>query len=162
MNPSEATEHLFQQYGDEVYRYVRFILGSEGEAEDVVQEIFVQVMRSWNRFEHRSDSKTWLWAVANNMIKRAIHEKRRNTARIEVPSPTSDFVQESNFFIDFEAEFSKLPLAQQQVFLQRIVHDMSSAQTAGALGWSESKVKVTLHRAVKRLRQWLDYGDDES
>lgn len=152
MNPSEASAQLFESCGDEVYRYVRFILGSDVEADDVVQEIFVQVMKSWNRFEHRSDPKTWLWAITNNTIKRAMRQKRHISVPLQELRTLSAVVQNSDFFIDLEAEIRRLPLAQQQVFLQRIVHDMSSAQTAQSLGWSESKVKVTLHRAMKHLR----------
>lgn len=153
VNVSEATKELFELYGDAVYRYARFVLGNALEAEDAVQEIFLQVLKSWVRFEHRSSPKTWLWKIANNHIKTMLRKRKYQFVELsnefEIESQASNSTE---FLIDLERDIIKLPLPQRQVFIYRILHDISSSETAQILGWSDARVRITLHRAIQSLR----------
>ena len=53
---------------------------------------------------------------------------------------------------EMEGDILELSIPQRQVVLFRIIHGLSTKETATVLGWSDSKVRTTLHRAIKRLR----------
>lgn len=152
-NASDAVKELFEEYGDAVYRYARFTLGNQAEAEDAVQDIFLNIFRGWSRFEHRSSAKTWLWKIASNHIKRTLRDRKyHNSAVYAVPEMAIEPNRSVDFIIDLERDLMVLTPSQRQVFYYRIIQDMSSAETASALGWTEVRVRVTLYRALGRLR----------
>lgn len=60
--------------------------------------------------------------------------------------------------IQLEQSLECLSVMQRQVFVERIIHEKSTAETAEELGWSESKVRTTLHRALKKIQTWFTEG----
>lgn len=161
MNPSDAAHALFDQHGDEVYRYIRFSIGNKTDAEDILQEVFLRVVQSWERFNHRSSPKTWLWAIVNNCIR----EYMRKTKRLRDTMTYDDTDQlapdaDPLVFLDLEASLSCLSTEQRQVFVERIIHERSSKEAAETLGWSNAKVRTTLHRAINKIQVWFyERGD---
>lgn len=161
MTPSEAAAMLMEQYGDEIYRFVRFTVGNKSDADDMVQEVFVRVIQNWNRFNHRSSSKTWLWAIAKNCIREYFRTQKRSPQQVQfdetLPDEHSrDFASE----IVLEEGLEQLTATQREVFVERIVHRQSTKDTATLFGWSESKVRTTLHRAISAMRQSFQKGED--
>ncbi|WP_084171317.1 sigma-70 family RNA polymerase sigma factor [Alicyclobacillus contaminans] len=49
-----ATEQLFEQYGNEIRKYARYMLGGWNEADDAMQEIFLRVFKSWHKYSGQS------------------------------------------------------------------------------------------------------------
>lgn len=154
---ADAARRLFEDYADDVYQYVRFTLGNAADAEDVVQEVFLEVVRGWLRFGGRSSEKTWLWSIARH---RLVDSMRRNT-RGELLSeglPAST-VSDVATRVDLERCLQRLSLAQRQVFVLRIIQDRPTAETARLLGWSGVRVRVTLHRALSALGPLMRVDD---
>lgn len=96
---SEAALVLFEKYGDEVYRYVRYTIGESSDAEDIVQEVFLRVLQSWKRFNHKSSSKTWLWSITKNCIKEQLRKIEKQQVR-NVPL-VGELVDESKSNTDY-------------------------------------------------------------
>lgn len=149
-----ATEHLFSSYKGDVYRYARLTLGNPSAAEDVVQEVFLRVLKSWDRYRRDASPKTWLWAIVRNCITDYARKHRRD--RDHQPFE-EQFGGQTEFHtsVSFEAEqlLKVLSRDQREVVILRLVQDWSISETARILKWSESKVKTTLHRAVTKLRE---------
>ena len=76
-SPSQAARKLFEQHGDEVYRYIRFTIGNASDADDILQDVFLRVLESWHRFHHHSSPKTWLWSIVNNCMREYFREQKR-------------------------------------------------------------------------------------
>lgn len=155
-----ATEQLFALYKDDVYRYARFTLGSASDAEDVVQEVFIKVLRSWDRFRGDASPKTWLWTIVRSCI---VDRTRKRNSRDEMPFDESiggltQYQEHSG--IELEDMLKGLPKDYREVIVLRLLQDWSTTDTAKILKWSESKVKTTLHRSVSKLRQQL--GDESA
>lgn len=153
MTPSEAAAALFEQYGNEVYRFIRYTVGTKSDADDILQDVFLRVLQNWNRFKHESSSKTWLWAIAKNCIREYFRRQKRiprhATLNDQIRDPrTKDVITD----VLLEEGLLHLTIPQREVFVERIVNEHSTADTAKLLGWSESKVKVTLHRAIHVLK----------
>ncbi len=152
----KAVERLFGRYGDEIYRFARFSLGSSPEAQDVVQEVFLGALRNWDRFAGRSSERTWLFAIAKHAIADSLRRRRsdpsESTERLQSVQAAEDVGLGR---LDLEASLRLLPIAQRQVFILRIIEDRSVAETSTLLGRSAVWVRVTLHRALRRLRESL-------
>jgi RNA polymerase sigma-70 factor, ECF subfamily len=159
LSPSEAAQMLFERYGDEVYRYIRFTVGDLTEADDILQEVFLRVLQSWNRFMNKSSSKTWLWSITNNCIKENFRKRKRVRNNVVL---NDDFRDDTKGYpmlaLQLEQSLQCLSVTQRQVFVERIIHEKSTTETAEELGWGESKVRTTLHRALKKIQTWFAEG----
>jgi RNA polymerase sigma-70 factor (ECF subfamily) len=69
-DPARAIPALFKEFGPRTYAMALRVTGSVTEAEDVVQETFMQAYRRWETFEGRADPGTWLYAIAARFAKK--------------------------------------------------------------------------------------------
>ncbi|NQD65586.1 RNA polymerase sigma factor [Bacillus haikouensis] len=60
----DQLEMLYEKYFQDVYQYVLFFTNSQTEAEDLTQETFIRVFKSYPLFSHRSSIKTWIISIA--------------------------------------------------------------------------------------------------
>ena len=158
---SDAAKRLFGQYGDEVYQYVRFTLGEATEAEDVVQDVFLEVLRAWPRFRGLSSEKTWLWSIARHRLidhLRRLSRLGRDLSRRET-GRDDPMARDIATRVDVECSLQYLPVAQRQVVILRIIQDHTTAEVSRMLGWPQVRVRVTLHRALKVLSSLLHDGE---
>lgn len=149
-----ATEELFVLYHNELYRYVRFSLRNQAAAEDVVQDIFLRVLKNWDHYRGDATPKTWLWAIARNCIVDYVRKHKRD--RLQEPFIDEiGGITESPATAAIEAEelLKCVTGDQRQVVILRVLQDWSISDTAKILGWSESKVKTSLHRAIQKMRR---------
>lgn len=155
---AESIKRLFELYGNELYQYVRYTLRDSALAEDVVQEIFIRALQAWPRFEQRSTARTWLWAIAHKYLRDVIRKKMRSMHFVGIDlDQIADKEANRNVLGPMEMEnlVLSLPLSYRQVVILRIIQDRPTAEVAKLLNWPEIKVRVTLHRAIKKLRKFL-------
>jgi len=142
-------------------------------AEDLSHEVYVRVLKSYERFQGRSSEKTWLFAIAKNV---AIDYFRKNSVRsshtfdafnwetesLVSPSKTPEVLTELNDemrqLLDALEECTG---DQKMVIVMRYFQELSIAETAAILNWTEGKVKTTQHRAINKLREILTNTTDE-
>ena len=160
-NPAEAIQALFDRYGDEIFAHVHLSVGRREDAEDLVQDIFLRALKAWPRFEHRSQARTWLWAITKNRLREYYRIRSRASGQLEtmlgVAEPEAATADPSDA-IFLQQALSALPPVERQVFILRVIQDRSSRETATLLGCSDVRVRVTLHRAMKHLEAWWNGG----
>lgn len=143
----------------EVYDHVYLMLGNAADAEDLVQEVFLRVLRGWRQFRHTSSARTWIWSITRNCLRehyRQRHHDRVRTAALQHGLAVATEPHTSRFSTaELVDALQALPTAQREVFICRAIQGLSGKETATVLGWSDAKVRVTLHRAMKRLREVL-------
>jgi RNA polymerase sigma-70 factor (ECF subfamily) len=155
LSAAEAVEELFHLYADDVYRYAVSVLGKPAEAEDVVQEVFIRVLKSWDKFRYESSVKTWLWSIARNCIQ-DVHRKRyRRKEQLTEEGVLPDRLarDDDEHIVELEDTLRGLSESYRQVVTLRLIQDLSTEDTARILGWTTAKVRTTLHRAVNALRK---------
>ncbi|SOC38105.1 RNA polymerase sigma factor SigX [Ureibacillus acetophenoni] len=158
---------LYDTYHQDVFQFLIYLVKNRSVAEDLSHEVYVRVLKSYDRFEGKSSEKTWLFAIAKNV---AIDYFRKNSVR---SSRTFDaFDWETNQLVsntkspDALAELNddmrellealeKCTGDQKMVVVMRYFQELSIAETAEILNWTEGKVKTTQHRAIKHLRELL-------
>lgn len=155
-SPNEAIEQLFELYSDEIYRYARYTAPKSVDAKDVVQEVFLRAIRSWDSYRRDASPRTWLFQIARHYMYDLLRKKRIEQSYLEKHKPDiSDVSVSLDTLVALEEEVAKLPHDKRQVFTLRGIQEFSVQETANILGWSESKVKTTFHRAIRDLRQSL-------
>jgi len=168
-----ALELLFRRYVDRVWRYGWFVTRSREAAAEIVQETFLRVVKSVGGFEGRSTFATWLFALtrsaAMEFLRRERQEKRHRLDSGSLRLVTADEVREirrdlNEVASESEGEeshgalqkaFAELSGGQRDAVVLCELAGMSIAEAAEVLGWSKPRVKVTLFRARRRLREIL-------
>jgi RNA polymerase sigma-70 factor (ECF subfamily) len=169
---SAACAECIEIHSPLVYRLALRLMGNEAEAEDVLQETFLNAFRGIESFEGRSGLGTWLYRIAYNAammrLRRtdptmmSVEESLDNDGQFFVPKqlfdwcclPESDFEGEE-VRAELETAIGELPETLRVVFVLRELEGLSTAETAAALELSEGAVKVRLHRARLWLRERL-------
>ncbi|WP_275670714.1 RNA polymerase sigma factor SigX [Neobacillus notoginsengisoli] len=159
---------LYENYHQDVFQFLFYMVRSKEQAEDLVQEVYIRVLKSYSRFEGKSSEKTWLFSIARNVAidhfrkqkgwKQKLLEKFDwSTAQVKDHQPLPDEIAIQRE--EVQGMFKSLDLCtvdQRAVIIMRFLHDLSIAETAKVLGWSESKVKTTQHRAIKVLKAQME------
>ncbi|HLO12301.1 MAG TPA: sigma-70 family RNA polymerase sigma factor, partial [Pseudoneobacillus sp.] len=60
-------DELYQKYHHDVFQFLFYMVRNKEHAEDLVQEVYIRVFKSYNRFEGKSSEKTWLYSIARNV-----------------------------------------------------------------------------------------------
>ncbi|GJM15005.1 MAG: RNA polymerase sigma factor [Thermodesulfobacteriota bacterium] len=160
-------EIIMRRYNQRLYRVTRGILRDAVEAEDVMQNAYVNAYTHLNQFAGLAKFSTWLTRIAVNEALTHIRNRKRfvnidSTYNVEeetmnilspkTPDPEEQVIaKELNVVL--EAAVDSLPEAFRSVFLLRKMEGMSTAETAECLDISEQNVKIRLHRARVLLRE---------
>jgi RNA polymerase sigma-70 factor (ECF subfamily) len=161
-------DELYQKYHHDVFQFLFYMVRNKEHAEDLVQEVYIRVFKSYDRFEGKSSEKTWLFSIAKNVAidffrkqkgwKERLFEKfdwSTIQVRDEYPIPEEITVQKEEIKWVYNClEFCTMD--QRAVIILRFIQDLSIAETAQALGWTESKVKTTQHRSLKALKKQME------
>jgi RNA polymerase sigma-70 factor, ECF subfamily len=160
-------EIIMRRHNQRLYRASRAILRDDAQAEDVVQDAYVRAYQHLGQFAGKSQFGGWLLRIAvNEALARLRGRKRFEEAsampegdrmdRFASPMPNPE-QQASNTEIRtlLEQSIDALAEPQRTVLVMRDVEEMSTAETAEALGITEENVKVRLHRARAILRRKL-------
>ncbi|MGG1664309.1 RNA polymerase sigma factor [Brevibacillus sp. NRS-1366] len=167
---SEQIKCMYQQHYRDVYHFFLLFTGTKSQAEDLTQEVFIKVLKAFPTFQNRSAIKTWILSIAKytgidyHRRKKLIHFSSQ-LLRI-LPSKNGlpeQLLEEKEERARLAGALCKLGPKYRMVIILRCVNELSVKETAEILGWSESKVKVSYHRALKRLKDDLLFvmeGDD--
>jgi RNA polymerase sigma-70 factor (ECF subfamily) len=157
-----AMETLMRRHNRTLFRTARAILRDEAEAEDAVQEAYIQAYRSIDRFRGESKLSTWLVRIAANQ---ALMRRRRRASRGEVipigegemdsnPGPESEAMRGEMGRL-LESKIDALPDSYRVVFMLRAIEEMSVDETAAALDMPPATVRTRFFRARGLLRESL-------
>jgi RNA polymerase sigma-70 factor (ECF subfamily) len=167
-----AFTELLERHQSRVYNHALRMMGNAQDAEEVLQDTFVQVFRNLDRFEERSRFSTWIYRIATNealMRLRKAHRKRevfpddhlgqdREWYAEEIHSFTRsvvDEVQDRQFLELLGKVLQELPEEYRVVFTMRDIDGLTNAEVADVLELSIPAVKSRLHRSRLYLRDRL-------
>ncbi|WAH36070.1 RNA polymerase sigma factor [Alicyclobacillus dauci] len=155
VSADEAVLSLFDTYADRIYEFAKYSLGNAQDAEDLVQEVFMRVFRNWDR-QPAENPNAWLWTIARNCIRDVYRRRsRRKEQSVSDPELWTHEARGPDTLVEVEDILEDLSPMERQVVYLRLIEDMSTEAAARALGWNSVKVRVTLHRAVRKLRGML-------
>jgi RNA polymerase sigma-70 factor (ECF subfamily) len=170
-----ALEALMRRYNRPLYRAARSILKDDAEAEDVVQETYIQAYKTISGFRGDARLSTWLTRIAINLALARARTYRRRAEIIALggdaaPRPESvedlpmpEDVAEAPESAALRAEVRRLierridglPAVYRSVFVLRALEEMTVEETAACLGVPEATVRTRYFRARGLLREAL-------
>jgi RNA polymerase sigma-70 factor (ECF subfamily) len=163
---------LFEKFSPRVMQYARRYLGSAARAEEVTQDVFVQVFRFRHRYRPESRFAAWLFTIATNHclnelrrperhLRVDLWDRRRDDAPAEPPLPDPDAptpeagASSRELSRQLDAAVRELPAKQRAALLLSRVDGLAYRDVGEALGCSEGAVKALLFRATQALKRKL-------
>ena len=152
----DAFAALVDRHGRYLYGVAHALVGNAADAEDLVQETFVAVIKG--RFRAESSVRTWLVRILVNraaMLRRSWFRKGRRETAIENASqaPASGTGEASQAKLDLTTMLQSLSVEHRAVIVLRELQGMSYQEMAAALGVPRGTIESRLHRAREELRR---------
>ena len=167
-----AFEALMRRHNGRLFRIARTILRDDGEAEDALQDAYLDAYRHAEAFRGGSQVSTWLTRIVVNQSLMRLRKRKRSVVvpfdtretrggpdGTEVPDERSEsaaaVVLRAEVRRVLEQKIDELPVAFRTVFVMREVEEMSVEETAAGLGIPAATVRTRLFRARALLREAL-------
>lgn len=147
---SQSFDILVRAYLPRIYRKVRKHVPAM-DAEDVTQDIFLNLVRSIDNFEGKSAFATWFNKIVTNRVadyhRRMFRQRRRFASEEETPK--HEPVQEANNDVEMEDLLMNLPEHYREVILMKLYNDLSFTEIASTLGTTYEAARSRYRRGIK-------------
>lgn len=169
-----TAEQVYHDYAPRVYNLARRMLGNDADAEDVTQDVLLQVVRNLGSFRGESAFPTWLHRVTVNAALAHRQKRARGEAR-RVHDPLDTLFEDGRHVVPvrrwqvgpedealgrerqalIERAIAELPESYRDVYVLADVEGLPNQEIADILGLSLAAVKSRLHRARLLMRHTL-------
>lgn len=157
---------VVEKYSPRLYWHIRRLVLLHEDADDALQNTFINAWKSIENFRHESSLYTWLYTIATNEALTLIN-KRKKHAAVSLDDLESHFVNSqegSTWFDGNEAEVKlqnailQLPEKQRIVFNLKYFDEMTYQDMSKVLNTSEGALKASYHHAVKKIEKFISGG----
>jgi RNA polymerase sigma factor (sigma-70 family) len=163
LSKEAAFRELLKLYKERLYWYIRKIVIHHDDADDVLQNTFIKVHRSIDKFKGDSKLFSWMYRIATNESITHINKKAK---RLQITNEEHQTNAINNLTADvyFEGDaiqlklqkaIATLPQKQQLVFNMKYFEDLKYREMSDILETSEGALKASYHIAVKKLERLL-------
>ena len=160
---TSAYEDLYRRHGARLYNLAYRMLGQAADAEDLLQETFLQVFRRIDTFKGESALGTWLYRLATNLC---LDRLRSRAGKADRQTSSLEDIREWRLAgrgtidggagrMDLERAIARLPDACRAAFLLHDVEGFEHQEVGKMLGVSDGTSKSQVHKARLRIRAFL-------
>jgi RNA polymerase sigma-70 factor, ECF subfamily len=150
----KSAKELFKTYSGDVLNYSYSILKDYDDAEDAVQEVFMQFMKSENIFRGECSYKTWLLTITRNYCYQKINKNPNHLVTIDANLPDT-YEMSIDASISLNDALAELPVEEYELIYLRAYAGYSYNEISEVLNVSIDNVKVKLFRVRQKLRKYL-------
>jgi len=158
-----AFDALYRKYSRRLYKFSYSILKSTQEAENIIQDVFLNLWLNREKIEKSSSVKYYVFAIAYNSAISIIRKKAKEIQFIEYVKTLQDFTQEP---VDLQIEYAELdekldeiikalPSRQKEVYLLHRVEGLKYSEIAEKMNISINTIENHMSRALKTIRKKL-------
>ena len=178
LEPS-AFETLVDAYSARLYGYLYRLTGRPEDAEDLVQEVFVRLVRMIPQYEHDGRFEAWLFRIATNLARDRIRRLSRVSKAVpldrvehepgdssgmerlaDLSDPGSEVTLELSEEVDrLQGCLARLSQPEREVILLRHYSGMAFAEIAEAMGTPLGTALARAHRGLAKLRNWMESSE---
>jgi RNA polymerase sigma-70 factor, ECF subfamily len=159
-----AFQELVRQCQPRISRYLHKLLPGETSVDDLIQEVWLDVLRSIGRLNDPAAFLPWLYRIAHNRAFEMLRRRQRRPATaieeldaIETTTDESDFTFEDRQAV--HAAIDQLTPEHREVLLLRFMEDLSYEEIAKVTGTQLGTIRSRLHHAKRALRRILEKVD---
>jgi RNA polymerase sigma factor (sigma-70 family) len=154
---------VVEKYSSKLYWHIRRLVILHEDANDALQNTFMNAWKNINEFRNESSLYTWLYAIATNESLALIKKRKKNSTLSlnDLGSYFASSAEGSTWFDGDEAEMKlqnailQLPEKQRIVFNLKYFDDMTYEDMSRILKTSEGALKASYHHAVKKIEKML-------
>ena len=162
-NPNYAFNLIVRQYQEMIYWHVRRLVISHEDADDVVQDVFIKVWQSLDKFRGESGLYTWIYRIATNEALTFLKRKKRKyllplvdvSRQLEETLEADVYYQGSEIEKQIQKAILTLPEKQRAVFHLRYYDEMKYEDMAKILDTTVGALKASYHHAVKKIEKYV-------
>lgn len=157
----QALKLLSKAFGETIYWQARRMVVVHEDAQDVLQESFIRIVKSIDSFKWESKLSSWIYRIVTNESLRLLDSRNRKLQTQSLDDitkviSTSDFVDLGDTAaIKLQAAIQKLPAKQQMAFNMRYYDDLPYEEIALILDSNAAAVKMNYHHAKEKILQLL-------
>ena len=165
-NDPESYAKLYDAYVEQIFRFVYFKVSSKEEAEDITSEVF---LKAWHFVQEKKEIKNFkalLYKIARNSVidlyrKKSVRPESYLEEQLErgfEPSDAGEWLRKEVDQMDSKAiieALKKLKQEYREVITLRYVDELDVSEIAEIIGKGNVAVRVTLHRALNKLKEFL-------
>ncbi len=163
---SEAFKEIYDRHATRLYNLANRMIGSPAEAEDLLQEIFLQAFRKLSTYKGEAALGTWLYRLAMNLCLDRVRGKQGKMGRVTVAledeggeaavrAPSAGRLDMTVERLDLEHAIAQLPASYKAAFLLHDVEGFEHHEVGDLLGIAEGTSKSLVHKARMKLRAFL-------
>lgn len=157
----EAYGEIYEKTVQDVYRTVRFLVRHASDAEDLVQEVYIQAYRSLEKFDVQRPFRPWLMGIAMRIVQ---NDRRKKLLRLRFNERVNktDTAMEQDFTGELVSKLAhrplleqvqRLPYKQRQVITLHYLSEYTQEEIATILDIPLGTVKSRIHAGLGKLRQ---------
>lgn len=153
---------LMDKYKERIYWYIRRLVVTHEDAEDVLQETFINAYRYVSSFKEQSSLFTWLYKIATNeSIAFFRRNNKNNASHVEISVKLENQIKDNNIensdemLAEFHRAILQLPEKQRIVFNLRYFDDLSYEEMKVIMGSSVNTLKTNYHYATEKIKNYL-------
>jgi len=154
---------VVEKYSSRLYWHIRRLVILHEDADDALQNTFINAWKGMGDFRSESSLYTWLYTIATNEALSLINKRKKNAAVSldDLENYFANSVEGSTWFDGDEAQkklqnaILKLPEKQRVVFNLKYFDEMPYEEMSKVLGTSEGALKASYHHAVKKIEKYI-------
>ncbi|MDD3037390.1 RNA polymerase sigma factor [Bacteroides sp.] len=162
-NCDKGFKLLMDNFQEPIYYYIRRIVVSHEDAEDILQEVFIRVFRHLDHFRNESSLSTWIYRIATNECLRFLNTRKEGVISSEEVQEdligklkASDYVDyENELAVKFQEAILSLPEKQRLVFNLRYYDELEYEEIARILDSKVETLKVNYHYAKDKIKEFI-------
>lgn len=175
-----AFDELIDAFGVRLHGYLCRLTGSRDEADDLLQEVFLRVVRMIDSYQHDYRFEGWLFRIATNLVRDRIRRAGRTPQVLPLhgpdsrsdgqqsswaePGDTSTPSPDASLLLADDVDalqkgLAQLPEAEREVIMLRHFTDLSFAEIASTMGTPLGTALARAHRGLAKLREFMNAGD---
>jgi RNA polymerase sigma-70 factor (ECF subfamily) len=155
---ADAFERLYQLHSRKIYNLCLRMTGDRTEAEDLTQDVFLQLLRKIDTFRGESAFSTWLHRMSVNIV--LMRFRKKPIADASLDTITNSAEESGTLPMEFgqpdlQAAINELPLGYRTMFILHDIQGYNHDEIAELFGCSVGNSKSQVHKARLRLRELL-------
>lgn len=147
---------IFERHGERLFRYCWRMTQDRQASEDLVQEVFLKMMRFRESYRDGHSFQAWMYSIARNLQMDLWRRKRFEGEWDEGLEPSvapSTHVENEQETALLQQALALLPAAKRDILVMARFQELPHAEIAAVLGCEVGSARVRLHRAIESLRE---------
>ena len=162
-NRERGFKLLMNKFQEPIYQYIRRMVVSHEDAQDILQEVFIRVFRRLDQFRYESSLHTWIYRIATNECVRLLNKHKEEVVSEEETRQELMEKLKASEYIDYENELAvkfqeailSLPEKQRIVFHLRYYDELKYEEIASIMNSTVDTLKVNYHYAKNKIKEYI-------